>query len=296
MSRLRLMILPLLLGAVLNACSGASSGVPPSQPNDPNQLSISNSPQRVATAQSATTSTSAVPLHMPTWAFDEYWSEGENATAATVQKYLNYAQGGLGNDKALEDCTGSSCKSVFYTDPNFIYASTICPTAQEAAIESGAAESWYVHEAGYSDKAHRTYGTYAQTCNGKTQTEDVYALNSLSTAYQSYYKTFLQTNANAWDVYFMDDTSGEVLSQLYGPGGGFCHNSLPNHWCETSEEYPTDATVAQAHGSFVIPTTCSDSLRMGPVPVPAAAPISSLLPTRRCRSWAAIWSIITSPG
>jgi hypothetical protein len=186
---------------------------------------------------------------MPTWAFDEYWTQGENASAATVQRYLSYAEGGVGNDKAVADCT-ASCKSVFYSDPDFQYASVDCPDALEAAIESKAAESWYVHEAGYSDAAHRAHGSYTQTCDGKTATVPVYAMNDDSTAYQSYYKSYLQANANSWDYYFMDNTKGQVFAQLYGPGGGFCANDPPDDYCETSEEYPTDASVPVAHAAL----------------------------------------------
>jgi len=237
-----------MLGAALNACSGASSGIPPNHIDPTAQTSTA----RTAIAQTSSTATDGVALHMPTWAYDEYWGQGENASAATVQEYLSFAQGGMGNDKAVNDCTATAaCKSVFYTDPNFIYNQTTnCADTQEAQIESQSTESWYVHEAGYSDKAHRVYGSYSETCNGASVTIPVYALNSYSSGYQTYYRNLLQANADSWDYYFMDDTSGQVLSQLYGPGGGFCHNNPPDDWCETSEEYPTDASVAAAHGAF----------------------------------------------
>lgn len=186
---------------------------------------------------------------MPTWAYDEIGSEGENATAAQVQAYVNYAEGGEGNAKALSDCT-SSCKSVFYMDPNLLYQMA-CPSAEEQQLESASSESWYVHLAGYSDKGHRAYGTYTQSCNGKSVSVPVYEMDDRDAGYQAYYRTYLQENADSWDYYFMDDTSGEVLSQLYGPGGGFCHNAPPDDYCLSTAEYPENATVAAAHGEFV---------------------------------------------
>jgi hypothetical protein len=188
--------------------------------------------------------------HFPTWATDEYWGPGANATSAQVQQYASYAQGGLGNDKAVLDCPGSSCKSVFYVDPNFLYANASCPATAAADVLSAATEGWYIHEAGYTDAAHRVHGSMSTTCNGVSETVPVYVLNDFSTLVQTYFRSYLRANADAWNYYFMDDTSGEILTQMYGPGGGFCQNNPPNHYCTTTQELPTDATVVYAHSVF----------------------------------------------
>jgi len=196
------------------------------------------------------------PYHIATWAFDEYWAPGATATAAQVQKYISYAEGGLGNSKALTDCSGSTgCQSVFYVDPNFVYASTACASQATLDVLAAAPETWYVHEAGYRDAAHRVHGDYSKTCNGSSVTVPVDLLNDSSTAVQAYFRSFLRANADGWDDYFMDDTSGQVLTQMYGPGGGFCVDNPPNHYCTTSEELPSDATIVYDHAAFATAMT-----------------------------------------
>src|ERR1700736_1897659 len=53
------------------------------------------------------------PYHIATLAFDSYWSQGQNASAASVNQLLSYA---VGNGKAVSDCHSGSqnCKAVFY--------------------------------------------------------------------------------------------------------------------------------------------------------------------------------------
>jgi len=194
-------------------------------------------------------STTTAPAHIATWAFDEYNGPGSTATAAQVQEYLSYAEGGIGNAKAVADCT-ATCKTVLYMDPNFVYAGTSCPMGASAALAADGAEGWYLHEAGYTDLAHRVHGEYTMSCDGATITIPVYVLNDYSTLVQSFFRDYLRDNANSWDYYFMDDTSGEELTQLYGPGGGFCADNPPDHYCTTTQELPTNATIAYEHGSF----------------------------------------------
>ncbi|MBV8636795.1 MAG: hypothetical protein JO322_01805 [Candidatus Eremiobacteraeota bacterium] len=192
--------------------------------------------------------TTSVPQHIATWAKDFYWGAGANGSSAQVRQYLTYAQGGLGDAKASNDCTGSNgCSSIFYFDPNFFYDESACGSAESTQILKNANESWYVHLTGYSDSAHRAQGSYTMTCGGKTVTIPVYAMNSLSTSMQSYYTSYFHTNAAAFNYFMMDDTSAKVLSQFYGPGGGFCWNVSPNHWCSATQEMPTDASVVAEH-------------------------------------------------
>lgn len=192
----------------------------------------------------------SVPKHIATWSMDEYWSQGENATAAQVEQYISYAEGGYGNGKASSDCNGSNgCSSVYYFDPNEITDSTTCPVEPDAQFVSAASESWYVHEKGYTDSAHRVHGEYTQSCGGKSISVPVYAPDVANTSVQAYYKSFLATNAAGWNYYFMDNTSWDLIDQFYGPGGGFCPE-LPNSWCSTTQELTTDAAIIAAHGAF----------------------------------------------
>ncbi len=194
-----------------------------------------------------------VPKHIATWAKDLYWGPGQNGSAAQLRQYVSYAQGGLGNAKASSDCTGSNgCSSVFYFDPNMFYDTSACGSVggDVAGIIKNADETWFVHLTGYSDAAHRLHGSYNQTCSGKTITIPVYAMNSYSTSMQSYYRSYFHTNAAAFNFFLMDDTSGQVLSQFYGAGGGFCWNVLPSHWCKNTQEMPTDASVAGEHDAL----------------------------------------------
>ena len=233
------------LASLFAGCGGSgSSAVPAAQ--------IAEQGSIRSNVASTTTSTS-VPMHIPTMAFDEYTGEGTNASSATVNAYLSYAEGGEGNTKATADCDSGStknCLSVFYMDPNFLYASKSCVSAEAASVATSEAESWFVHESGYSDSAHRVAGTYTQNCSGTTEKTPVYLLDDANPAVVSFFKSYLQSVADNWDVYFMDDTSARVLTQAYGPGGGFCSNNPPDNYCTTTEEYPTDASVAAAHDTF----------------------------------------------
>lgn len=181
---------------------------------------------------------------------DEYWAQGENASAAQVQTYVTYAEGGLGNSKASVDCAGgSSCSSVFYFDPNLIYDSPQCPISGDSAFVNAASESWYVHLSGYSDAAHRVQGAYSQSCGGQTITVPVYVADQANPAVQAFYQSYLREYADSWSYYLMDDTSWSLIDQMYGPGGGFCPGGV-NNWCTTTQELPNDAAVVAEHGDL----------------------------------------------
>jgi len=254
LSRTPLVFVCIALASSLYACS-ATGGSNVSPPTGNQALTNGSSAPRAAVAAA----TATAPTHISTWAYDEYWGPGANGTTAEVQEYLSYAEGGLGNSKALTDCSGSTCQSVFYVDPNFLYSSTAC--ASQASVDALAAvsnEDWYIHEAGYTDAAHRVHGDDAMSCNGSTVTVPVDVLNDYNTKVQAYFLSYLRTNANGWDDYFMDDTSGEVLTQMYGPGGGFCANNPPDDYCTTTQELPKDADVVYEHASFANAMTHTD--------------------------------------
>lgn len=232
------------LSLAVTACSsGGSSSIP----------SAAIAGMNVSKPMSPKAAGATIPSHIPTWAFDEYFGQGVNATTAQVAQYVSYAEGGQGDNKATVDCDSGAtknCSSVFYFDPNFLYASTTCPGAQAQAVLSVAAESWFVHDSGYSDLAHRVQGNYSQVCNGGYVSVPVYLMDDANPAVQSFFQSYIQSIGDGWDAYFMDDTSGRVLTQAYGPGGGFCQNNPPNHYCMATQEYPTDASVVAAHDAF----------------------------------------------
>ena len=206
----------------------------------------------------------SVPSHIPTWVYDEYSANGAAASAAQVQQYVTYAEAGRGNPKAQKDCATSpkSCYSVYYFDPNFQYSGSTCPVQPDAQFIGAASESWFVHEAGYTDALHRVQGHYNESCQGSSVSIPVYLANQNDPGAAAWFQTYLRQNGDNWDYYFMDDTSTDVLDQTYGPGGGFCQDSLPNHWCSSTSEYPTDASVAQAHSAFAATLNHSSGMPM----------------------------------
>ncbi len=202
----------------------------------------------------ATAPAATVPMHIPTWAFDQNFAQGKDATPAQVQRYLTYAQSGLGNDKPVKDCRGAGgCSSVFYFDPGFVYDSKLCPFSGDKDFIAAAREDWYVHLPGYSDQAHRAQGVYTQNCKGVPTQVPVYEINQANPAVGAYFSAYLQRVADGWDYYMMDDTSSSLITQLYGPGGGFCKQApeMKNGWCNKTQEYQSDADLVNAHVSFV---------------------------------------------
>jgi hypothetical protein len=209
----------------------------------------------------AAPSLGAIPAHIPTWAYDEYWSIGARGTAAQVRAYVTYAQGGPGNAKAVSDCKGSSsCKSVAYFNSHFFYDNSVCGAMSPVAkgIHDKASENWFVHLTGHIDEIHRLQGRYSMTCKGHAVTIPVYALNNLTPGVRSYFAQYLHTYASGFDEFFLDDTSGAVFSQFYGPGGGFCAGRI----CSSTQEMRTNAAVVSEHGALATSLTHPDGTSM----------------------------------
>ncbi len=193
----------------------------------------------------------AATSHIPTWAFDENNGEGAHAPPAIVRRYLSFAEGGLGNKKAVEDCHGAgACASVFYFNPNLVYDSPLCPYAAYRDFLAQASENWFVHLPGRSDPGGRVHGTYVQSCKGTRVTISVYVVNQTNPAVKAFFSNYLQRNADDFDFYHMDDTSDSLLTQMYGPGGGFCKGQSGNGYCTQTAELASDADVVSAHMAF----------------------------------------------
>jgi hypothetical protein len=202
----------------------------------------------------AQTGTQRVPSHIPTWAYDERFYQGESTSAADVQRLLTYAEGGLNNDKAVTDCKGSGrCSSVFYFNPHLVYDKPPqCPASADRQFFAAAQENWFVHQAGYSDQAHRVQGTYTFTCKGQRISIPVYAVNNDNPAVQRFFSNYLQQNANSFDYFLNDDTKTTITEQLYGPGGGMCKGGVNlNGYCTTSTEFADNRALEQTHKDFV---------------------------------------------
>lgn len=189
--------------------------------------------------------------HIPTWAYDEYHAQGGSAGAADVRRYVTYAEGGLGNDKAVRDCGGSSqCRSVWYFDPHLIYDSPSCPYQPDQRFINAASESWFVHRPGFDDTSHRVVGHYSRSCDGRTVDVPVYVANIANRAVQAFWRRYLDTQARAWRYVLVDDAGATLVNQMYGPGGGFCAGMNLQSWCTSTEEFANDAALLHAQGSF----------------------------------------------
>jgi hypothetical protein len=166
-----------------------------------------------------------------------------------VNQLVSFAEGGGGSPKALTDCSAipKMCQSVFYFDPNILYDSALCPFVPDAHALAAASEGWFVHSLGYTDSAHRVQGTYTQTCNGSTNTVNIWALNETVPGVQAWYASYLQSNADAWDIYFMDNTEATITDQFYAANHGMCNGQL----CTTTQEFQTNAAVGSEHAPFV---------------------------------------------
>jgi hypothetical protein len=66
---------------------------------------------------------------------------------------------------------------------------------------------------------------------------------------KSFYNSYVHLNAAKFDEFFLDDTSARVITQFYGPGGGFCQHST-SHYCLSTRELPSDSYVVSEHGAL----------------------------------------------
>jgi hypothetical protein len=163
-----------------------------------------------------------------------------------VAQLVTYAESGYGNGKAAADCSAhpGTCRSVYYFAPNLVYNSVRCPMYPSSEIIAAASESWYIHDAGYTDAAHRVSSTYNESCDGATISVPVWRINDSVAGVQQWWSNELQTYADGYDLYFMDNTHANVVNQYYA--------CLPYpSYCYTTQEMPDDAAVVAGHASFV---------------------------------------------
>jgi hypothetical protein len=282
-------VLALTLAAAMSGCGGGGSSMSspdttiPSTPgsDQPPAPEATETPPAVTPSPGATASpgavaspiatqtpapvvnTSGIPKHLPTWAYDESGGQGSGVPAGVVQSYLTYAEGGVGDSKAVNDCAASNtCSSVVYFDPNFVWTNGACTSSYASNLFKSASESWFMHQSGYTDFAHRLVGYRTLKCGDLTARQTIYALNNFNSGVGAYMQSYLRSVADVWDYYLMDETSGAVLSQFYGPGGGMCQQNPAPHLCTSTEEYPTDPTVVQAHVALFSGLTHTNGVAM----------------------------------
>ena len=196
-------------------------------------------------ASSVTIASTAGPYHIATWAIDNWGSQGNHASAASVVQYLTY---GYGYAKALADCHAyaNGCKAVTYVNPNHLYApSGGCNWQPDGNAYAAASESWFVHQTGYTTSSNRVNGVKTFNCG----TSSIWEMNPNSTGLQAWYRNYLQTNADKFDYYFIDDNSMMVVNEGWFPSGGGC-----SPWpalCHSTQEISDDAAEVRAHANFV---------------------------------------------
>jgi hypothetical protein len=223
------------------------------------------------------------PRHVETWAYDTYNAStglGQgNVSGATVAQYATYAEGGISastTPKVLSDCHTNTphCTAVEYSDPNTLYvnppsgcsAGGVDQSAYNAALaDTGNTESWFIHQSGYTDSAHRVQGGYqpASSCPKAN-----YELNQSFADVQNWYAqvytgqgpgTTLNPVGDQYDAYLTDNTAATVKDQAYFYSGGGCapftYDATTSYiasgtLCSTTQEMPADASVVSAHDAF----------------------------------------------
>ncbi len=220
------------------------------------KLAAAFSPELVHSAGSnPETNTVAIvetaPYHIATWGYDQFRAQGSRASAADVVKLLTYAETGPRNEKAMRDChsIAGGCKAVLYFDPNRAYDSPGCPYPEDANLLAQMDESWFVHQTGYNDSAHRVHGTHKQKCQGTVTRINVWSINISSPAVQAYFRNFLQQSGDGYDLYYMDDMGADLVDQFYFSGRGGCDPS--GRLCTSTQEFAGDKGLQQAAASFV---------------------------------------------
>jgi hypothetical protein len=186
---------------------------------------------------STTSSGGPVPDHVETWSYDDNCNGGVGASQSLVRSWLSYAESncGAGNARALSDChqAGTTyCTAIQYLDANMIYSSESVPVASDAQ------ESWWVHQPGYSDAAHRL------TFDNSFGTADL--LDQSNTSVQAWFQNYVHSNYNSFDGLMMDDTSASQSEQFYGSGSS------------SSEELTSDSAIVSEHEQMAAAMTHGD--------------------------------------
>jgi hypothetical protein len=180
-------------------------------------------------------STTSVPTHIATWAYDDGCNGGTGASAPLVRQWVTYAESNCGPTatKALSDCHASGvtyCTALAYLDANRIYSGSV-------PIAHSSKESWWLHQPGFSNHAHRLTTTSYGGGN---------FLNQTNPAVRAWFHSYVQTNLNSYDGLMMDDSNASLLSGLWGSGSS------------TSQEIKTNAALQTGHEEMANALTHTD--------------------------------------
>jgi len=182
--------------------------------------------------------------HIATWAYDSSSFQGDHASAASVNQLVSYAQG---NGKAVSDChSGShSCQAVYYLNPNheWDYSPSSCVNHPDADVLAAASESWFIHNVGHSDSAHRVYGRSGSGCL-------VWLMNPNSAGNQTWWRNHLRSVADNYDLFFLDSDPMDLVDATFFPSSGGGCNPWPS-LCQSTQEIPNNLAEVLARAHFV---------------------------------------------
>jgi hypothetical protein len=184
----------------------------------------------------------SVPAHVETWAYvDSCHGVGPGQTTL-VRRWVTFAETKCATDHQLApaDCRAGSvsyCRSMSYIDPNLDWSKArfgmvvpVC-THTKADVSGCANEDWFVHAAGYHDRAHRLTWTSPLYGSG-------FLLNGANPSLDRFVVGFADRALSAYDGLMVDDVDASVQEQLYGSGD-------PVY--TSSDELRTDDAVQRAH-------------------------------------------------
>jgi len=149
-----------------------------------------------------------VPSHIPTWAYDDGCNGGVGASGALVRAWVSFAESNCGSRarKALDNCRWRKvtyCIAVEYLDTNWIYADGGVPVARFAQ------ESWWLHEPGYTDSAHRI--AVASFGGGAI-------LDQSNPEVEAWFRAYVRRHYNQYPALMMDNASASLAAELYYAG------------------------------------------------------------------------------
>jgi hypothetical protein len=174
-----------------------------------------------------------MPTHIATWTMDDGCEGGNHAPASLVRQWVTFAESKCGPSatKALSDCHASGltyCTAVEYLDPEKVYAQGSLP------IASSAQESWWLHQPGYTDSAHRiSFSAYG---GGNV-------LNEFDPGVDSWFHSYVQASYDSYDALLVDETVGSLSQELYPSG------------FQATNEIPTDAALQASHDQLATSLT-----------------------------------------
>src|ERR1700694_1685190 len=237
---------------------------------------------------------SAVPLHVPNWAYVGQFRENLSATVEEINRNLTYGEdaGAVGNPagNVASICGNSNarpCRSVLYLNAN---NATInngkCGTRYGESVDfpyghgnwlSHARESWYIHVAGTSSSpATRLYGVQRRPCGHRYSVTN-YVINQADPGFIQWINDALQNSVfndglvkpDLYSALMVDNTlPKQVRFYSYVGEERSCGNPLKSlsnsevkivsNDCSMSAEYPSDEAYQKMHLVFL------NSLRHSP--------------------------------